>query len=158
MMETEAIDLVITDITMPEMTGLEFIEAAQKEAREFEFMILSGYQKFDFLKGGLQLGAINYLMKPVDKVELLKSVKKAKKRLDDRSQQETRNGLYSEILLSQWVNGEIDKDSYEELDRLVNTAEKSEWTVLLIEVNREKKSPLLTGWKTSCNLYCLLEI
>ncbi|WP_086315311.1 two-component system, response regulator YesN [Enterococcus sp. 7F3_DIV0205] len=139
MMETEAIDLVITDITMPEMTGLEFIEAAQKEAREFEFMILSGYQKFDFLKGGLQLGAINYLMKPVDKVELLKSVKKARKRLDERNQQETRNGLYSEILLSQWVNGEIDKDSYEELDRLVNTTEKSEWTVLLIEVNREKK-------------------
>lgn len=158
MMETEAIDLVITDITMPEMTGLEFIEAAQKEAREFEFMILSGYQKFDFLKGGLQLGAINYLMKPVDKVELLKSVKKARKRLDDRNQQETRNGLYSEILLSQWVNGEIDKDSYEELDRLVNTAEKSEWTVLLIEVNREKKSTLLTGWKASCNLYYLLEI
>lgn len=55
-MESEEIDLVITDITMPEMTGLEFIDAAQKEARQFEFMILSGYQKFDFLKGGLQLG------------------------------------------------------------------------------------------------------
>ncbi|MFD1901598.1 response regulator [Enterococcus termitis] len=47
-MESEEIDLVITDITMPEMTGLEFIEAAQKEACQFEFMILSGYQKFDF--------------------------------------------------------------------------------------------------------------
>lgn len=138
-METEAIDLVITDITMPEMTGLEFVEAAQKAANQFEFMILSGYQKFDFLKGGLQLGAINYLMKPVDKKELLKSVRKAKKRLDSRSQQETRDGLYSEILLAQWVNGEIDKDNYEELNQLVNTTEKAEWTVLVIEVTRENK-------------------
>ncbi|MGX7245017.1 response regulator transcription factor [Enterococcus quebecensis] len=138
-METEAIDLVITDITMPEMTGLEFIEAAQKEARQFEFMILSGYQEFDFLKGGLQLGAINYLMKPVDKLELLKSVKKAKNRLDSRNQQETRDGLYSEILLSQWVNGEIDIDNYQELDQLVNTSEKADWTVLLIEIAREQK-------------------
>ncbi|MEI5994392.1 response regulator transcription factor [Candidatus Enterococcus mansonii] len=139
LMETEAIDLVITDITMPEMTGLEFIEAAQKEAGQFEFMILSGYQKFDFLKGGLQLGAINYLMKPVDKEELLKSVKKAKTRLDSRTQEETRKGLYSDILLSQWVNGEIDTDSLEELSDLVAIEEEVDWTVLLIEVNREQK-------------------
>lgn len=36
-----------------------------KEASHFEFMILSEYQKFHYLKSGLQLGAINYLIKPV---------------------------------------------------------------------------------------------
>ncbi|MFD2307822.1 response regulator transcription factor [Enterococcus termitis] len=142
LMESEEIDLVITDITMPEMTGLEFIEAAQKEACQFEFMILSGYQKFDFLKGGLQLGAINYLMKPVDKLELLKSVKKAKKRLDSRNLQETREGMYSEILLSQWVNGEIEISNYEELSQFVDNSEKADWTALIFEIPRERKQEL----------------
>ncbi len=66
-LEKQVIDLVITDVTMPEMNGLEFIEAAQKEQYTFEFMILSGYQEFEYLKGGMQLGAVNYLMKPVNK-------------------------------------------------------------------------------------------
>lgn len=51
-LENQSIDLVITDVTMPEMNGLEFIEAAQKEHHAFEFMILSGYQEFDYLKVG----------------------------------------------------------------------------------------------------------
>lgn len=145
LMESEEIDLVITDITMPEMTGLEFIDAAQKEARQFEFMILSGYQKFDFLKGGLQLGAINYLMKPVDKSELLKSVRKAKDRLDTRNRQETREGMYSEVLLSQWVNDELETGNYEAFSQLVDLSDKSDWTVLIFEVSREKKN-VLSEW------------
>lgn len=75
-LENQKIDLVITDVTMPEMNGLEFIEAAQKEHHTFEFMILSGYQEFDYLKSGMQLGAVNYLMKPVNKAELRTALKK----------------------------------------------------------------------------------
>lgn len=142
-METTVVDLVITDITMPEMTGLEFVEAAQKMTNQFEFMILSGYQKFDFLKGGLQLGAINYLMKPVNKNELLKSVRQAKQRLDNRSQQETRDTRYSETLLSQWVNGEIDQETVVELHKMIGPVTDSEWTVLVVEVTREKKKQVL---------------
>ena len=67
---------MVTDVTMPEINGLEFIEAAQKEHHNFEFMILSGYQEFDYLKEGMQLGAVNYLMKPVNKFELIESLKK----------------------------------------------------------------------------------
>ena len=144
-MEEEAIDLVITDITMPEMTGLEFVEVAQNEANQFEFMILSGYQKFQYLKGGLQLGAINYLIKPVDKQELLKSVRQAKQRLDSRLLQETRNERYSEVLLSQWVNGEIDAYNYTELLQLIQKYEMNPWTIVLIEASREQKNNL-TKW------------
>lgn len=148
-METEAVNLVITDITMPEMTGLEFIEAAQNEGQQFEFMILSGYQKFDFLKTGLQLGAVNYLMKPVDKVELLKSVRKVKARLDRQNRQETRQELYGEILLAQWVNGEIDTHSYHELQQLVPEVKLSEqWIVLVMEVVRETKDKAVNWLQT----------
>lgn len=85
-LEQRQIDLVVTDVTMPEINGLEFIEAAQKERHNFEFMILSGYQEFDYLKGGMQLGAVNYLMKPVNKFELVESLKKIKTRLDQQNE------------------------------------------------------------------------
>lgn len=49
-------------------------------------MILSGYQEFDYLKGGMQLGAVNYLMKPVNKFELVESLKKIKTRLDQQNE------------------------------------------------------------------------
>ena len=50
-------------------------------------MILSGYQEFDYLKEGMQLGAVNYLMKPVNKFELIESLKKIKTRLDQQNEQ-----------------------------------------------------------------------
>lgn len=105
-LEKETIDLVITDVTMPEMSGLAFIQAAQNR-HDFEFMILSGYQEFDYLKSGLQLGAINYLMKPVNKVELVESLLKVKERLKERTEQKNQQELYHEFLLSQWLNDEL---------------------------------------------------
>ncbi|MGM9903834.1 response regulator transcription factor [Enterococcus hirae] len=114
-LEEKMIDLVITDVTMPEMNGIEFIEAAQKQHTNFEFMILSGYQEFDYLKGGIQLGAVNYLMKPVNKVELINSLKTVKQRLDHRNEQKNQQEIYQEILFSQWLNEELDELSEEEL-------------------------------------------
>lgn len=98
-LENQSIDLVITDVTMPEMNGLEFIEAAQKEHHAFEFMILSGYQEFDYLKSGMQLGAINYLMKPVNKTELIASLTKVKQQLDHQIEQKNQQEIYQEVLL-----------------------------------------------------------
>lgn len=114
-LETQKIDLVITDVTMPEMNGLEFIEAAQKEHHTFEFMILSGYQEFDYLKSGMQLGAVNYLMKPVNKAELVESLIKVKQHLDDKNEQKNQQEIYQEVLFNQWLNEELDESSEEEL-------------------------------------------
>ena len=100
MLEQRQIDLVVTDVTMPEINGLEFIEAAQKERHNFEFMILSGYQEFDYLKGGMQLGAVNYLMKPVNKFELVESLKKIKTRLDQQNEQKSTRNLSRTVIQS----------------------------------------------------------
>ena len=62
------VDIVISDVTMPLLSGIEFIRQAQSEDIYFHFLILSGYQEFDYVKEGLRMGADNYLIKPVDKV------------------------------------------------------------------------------------------
>lgn len=132
-LENQSIDLVITDVTMPEMNGLEFIEAAQKEHHAFEFMILSGYQEFDYLKSGMQLGAINYLMKPVNKTELIASLTKVKQQLDHQIEQKNQQEIYQEVLFSQWLNEELDEVSEEEiLDKIGGKQRR----VLLAQVSR----------------------
>ncbi|KAF1296671.1 DNA-binding response regulator [Enterococcus sp. JM4C] len=128
-LEEKAIDLVITDVTMPEMSGLEFIEAAQNQRYEFEFMILSGYQEFEYLKSGLQLGAVNYLMKPVNKVELIESLEKVKERLEEREEQKNQQETYREFLLTQWVNEELDEREEEEIQTLMEQS-VAPWRVI----------------------------
>lgn len=142
-LETQPIDLVVTDVTMPEMNGLEFIEAAQKE-HFFEFMILSGYQEFDYLKSGMQLGAVNYLMKPVNKAELITSLETVKKRLDHRRQQKNQQEVYQEILFSQWLNDELDEPSEEEL---LEKLGKRQRRVLLAQVPRQAETTI-SQWLT----------
>jgi len=142
-MEEQRIDLVITDVTMPEINGLEFIEAAQKQQFEFEFMILSGYQEFSYLKSGLQLGAVNYLMKPVNKQELLDTLKKVSERLNQQVYQKNQQEIHQENLLAQWLNDELDERGEEEVSQLL-TSEKI-WTVLLVQVDR-LKGQIVTNW------------
>lgn len=49
---TIAFDVLITDIKMPEMTGLELIEALKEEQEEVKAIVFSGFQEFDLIKRG----------------------------------------------------------------------------------------------------------
>lgn len=69
-------DLIITDIKMPEMTGLEMIEILRQENIKSEFIILSGYSDFEYAKKAIKTGVISYILKPIDEDELIESLKK----------------------------------------------------------------------------------
>ena len=56
-------DIVITDIRMPVMNGLELIEACQKRDCEFAFIFLTNLEDFQLAKQAVHLGAIDYLVK-----------------------------------------------------------------------------------------------
>lgn len=67
------VDLVITDIKMPIMTGVELIEKANKELKNPPiFIVLSGYDEFTYVRDVMKNGAFNYLLKPIKKDELKK--------------------------------------------------------------------------------------
>ena len=69
-------DLVITDIKMPNMDGINFIRRSQMIAHKPKFLIISGYQDFGFAKEAIKYGVKEYLLKPVGRMELLASVNK----------------------------------------------------------------------------------
>ncbi|MDO5423350.1 MAG: response regulator [Eubacteriales bacterium] len=72
LIKEEKPDLVVTDIVMPLVDGLELIEEAKKEGAAAKFLLLSGYEKFEYAQKAVAVGAVKYLLKPVDFAELQK--------------------------------------------------------------------------------------
>lgn len=62
--KTHPVDIVLTDIRMPLMGGLELIERAKAVSPKTVYVILSGYREFEYAKKGLLLGVKDYILKP----------------------------------------------------------------------------------------------
>ncbi len=71
----DAYDLVLTDIQMSMMNGIELMEAIYLELPHIPIIVISAHEKFEFAKRSLRLGARDYLIKPVDLDELIRVVK-----------------------------------------------------------------------------------
>lgn len=67
---TSSPDIVITDIKMPQISGLELIQRSQKIKEDLFFIVISGYKEFDYAHKALEFGVENYLLKPIDEDEL----------------------------------------------------------------------------------------
>jgi len=75
-------DVVISDIKMPVMDGVELVKAIKTKNLDLAIVILSGFKDFDFAKGALEHGATEYLLKPIDNRELIEAVRRAGAGLD----------------------------------------------------------------------------
>src|SRR5690606_34403219 len=60
------VDLVITDVKMPEMDGMQFVQEAKK-CYSFSPLFISGYDDFEYLRTALREGAVDYILKPIDR-------------------------------------------------------------------------------------------
>ncbi len=68
-------DLIICDIKMPLMSGVELSSVIREELPEICFIIISGYQDFEFARSAIRSGVTDYLLKPIVPAELLKTLK-----------------------------------------------------------------------------------
>lgn len=83
-------DLVITDIRMPFMTGLELLEALKQHNVQTRTVLLTGYEDFAYAREAIRLGAVEYLTKPV-RIEAIEELIDREKALAEsrRAQQQT---------------------------------------------------------------------
>ncbi len=70
-------DLLITDIRMPVMSGIELLESLRSSHNEIPTILLTGFAEFEYAQQALRLGAVDYLLKPVRQNQLIEAVGKA---------------------------------------------------------------------------------
>ncbi len=80
-------DIVITDVRMPKVNGLDLIKAARDAGMRTCFIIISGYKEFEYAHKALAYGVEDYILKPVSEQELNDTLGKIRTKLDEHEQQ-----------------------------------------------------------------------
>ena len=80
--------LIITDLKMPEMDGLEMLAALREQGNPVYVIILTAYDSFAYAQQALRLGAVDFLLKPFHDGELEQAVLNLQKRMEQTQQSE----------------------------------------------------------------------
>lgn len=78
----EPADIVVTDVEMPFMSGLELLEEIRKISPRTRFVILSGYDEFEYARKAMKLDVEEYILKPVDEEQLKLALLHAREHLN----------------------------------------------------------------------------
>lgn len=76
MVEIYLPDIVLTDICMPDMDGIEFSRRVAALHPEIKIVIITGHDEFEYARKGLQIGVVDYLLKPIRQQDLARVAKK----------------------------------------------------------------------------------
>lgn len=98
--ESNPVDVVLTDISMPRMSGLELAEVLKEKFPEITVVLLSGYREFVYAKKAIECGVKAYLLKPIKTEELLNLFEQIKEKLDLQYGDKKENGYYELIIES----------------------------------------------------------
>lgn len=125
-------DVVLLDINMPKLSGLDVVKSAKEQGFRGKFIILSGYSDSSYAQEAIRHGVTNYLTKPIDEDELKNAVIQAKNTLLSESdthkklseyRDKARESILQDILLN--------KVDYEYLDTRDLMLESSVYQVLI---------------------------
>jgi len=86
--EKEKPDIVITDIRMPKIDGLELISLVKQKNDYIRFVIITGYKEFEYAHKALRYGVNDYLLKPINEEELNKVLKRIQAELSQKHEEE----------------------------------------------------------------------
>lgn len=112
-LEKETFDLIITDIRMPIVDGLELIKTMRDNDDKTAVILSSTYSDFEYAKEGLQLGAVDYIVKPLSEEDLSKALKRVENLFLEREKENkkiTENISISKEKIDQWYNQIIHHD------------------------------------------------
>ena len=114
-MEECPADIVITDINMPYISGVELMEQLKSRWPETAILVLSGYSDFEYVHKALLCGALDYVLKPLNRSKLMEALSRAieqvlakTRRQRERSEEQARLNLAASMVLdrefSQWLH------------------------------------------------------
>lgn len=115
-------DVVLTDIRMPDMNGIELMRILRNQYADVEIVILSGYSDFEYARSAVKYKAYEYLTKPIDEQELIKTFQSIKQKIRSKrqelyTQKDSENGLYRvdrvklrDVFLSTFMRKPLDEE------------------------------------------------
>lgn len=148
-----SVDLLITDISMPQINGIELIHSVKKLNSQITILVLSAYDNFDFVRTALRNGAENYLLKPLDPNELAESIRSIAEHLPNRATPSNAYGLtmlnFRSIFVENWVRNALDHDDFiTRANMLSINLQLNNFTVIILTTNQattQKMAALLEG-------------
>lgn len=106
--ENEA-DILMTDVKMPFMNGIELLEHVSKRYPTLKTMVFSGYGEFEYARQAMRFGVAEYILKPVDPAEFKNAMAKILNSLEGRKKEESRkkmsSSFFKEYVLNAVLNG-----------------------------------------------------
>lgn len=102
-MEREAIDVLVTDVHMPSMSGLELVKKAKEFYGRIKVIFVSGYQDFNYVKEAISLNAYSYVLKPMDDQELIDALQRIVLELDVERQRSLTEQAYRQIAKNEYL-------------------------------------------------------
>lgn len=127
-------DLVMLDIRMPKLLGVDVIRQAREQGFNGQFIILSGYTDFEYTQAAIQYNVAYYLTKPIDEDELCETVKKIREDLDTTKTQAAIYDHYKDkmqsIILSDLLTGNVDMSHFKDSNLL---PEAEQYQVVIYE-------------------------
>ena len=103
-------DILLTDINMPQMNGLELSKLVRDQAPKCHIVFLTGYDDFDYARTAIKLGADDYLLKPFSKDDVEEMLAKVQTKLDkERKKAQIQN------LVDQGQHSELEEAIHERL-------------------------------------------
>ena len=137
-LEAKDIDLIIADIKMPEMNGLELIEYVRGNMlNEVKFIVLSGYYEFEYAKKAIKCNVTDYILKPINKEELIKVLSAFKEEYIKQEQQNTAQKVKDKVIYDKYLNeivyGRCNASNLEHIKRYQKFS--PELRYMIIEIN-----------------------
>jgi len=150
-------DIVITDIKMPGLNGLQVIEETRDILDPARYIILSGFSEFDFAKKAMNFGVRHYILKPIDKTKLEQAIRTVTEYILQQKDAENRvdhlNWIYQrslpfikEQLFRECVSKKLNENDLDYLQDILNTGPDFV-RVLMVTADPEPDLELQNGMK-----------
>ncbi|NSB12535.1 response regulator transcription factor [Clostridium beijerinckii] len=144
-LETKEIDLIIADIKMPEMNGLELIEYVRGNMlKEVKFIVLSGYYEFEYAKKAIKCNVTDYILKPIQKDELIKVLCTFKdeyiKREELYAAQKIKDKVVYDGYLNEVIHGKSNNFNLEYIKNYNNFSDELRYIIVEINYHNECES------------------
>ncbi|CAM3535576.1 MULTISPECIES: response regulator transcription factor [Saccharibacillus] len=111
-LKSDLIDLVLTDVLMPGMNGLELMEVSRTLHPDAKWVVISAYSEFEYAKKAVRLGARDYLLKPIGKDILVELIKKMGDEIEESNVRAKESQLLKqnlrflrEAVFARWASG-----------------------------------------------------